>query len=356
LAKEMNDDAAELRDAARSKLPLDVDKALSDELAKLADQVQQAEKEIEAAQSLPSGAVADALAKVSQKLGAGQAHFQEQVLAPLEHLAQIFPLIEDEARFVRIYQRQRDLADRLASLVGQDDVDDPKIKTRMRDLEGEQRELREGLDTLLDDIENHARLLPDDPRLADLRQTATEIARQVRQSGASEAMQLTESGLAEFSGTHAHAAAKQAADLLEKFISRTQGLGGMAGNCLKFNPELAAALGQTVAQLLAAQGLSNVPGNAQGGQSMASNNMRNTSLYGRRPMTAGGGAHSRSRKANAGPGAGGILAGGKPGESEDAHTAGNVSASGAGDATVPPQYQRRVGEYFRRVADDMDQK
>jgi hypothetical protein len=30
-------------------------------------------------------------------------------------------------------------------------------------------------------------------------------------------------------------------------------------------------------------------------------------------------------------------------------------ASGQGDAPVPPEYKQRVGEYFRRVADELSQ-
>ena len=38
----------------------------------------------------------------------------------LEHLAKVYPLLEDAERFVEHYQRQKDLAERLASLKGKE--------------------------------------------------------------------------------------------------------------------------------------------------------------------------------------------------------------------------------------------
>ena len=80
--------------------------------------------------------------------------------------------MEDQARFVQLYLRQRDLAQRLTSFKGHDREDEPASKARMRDLEAEQKQIRSELGRLLDDIEEHARLLPDDPQLAKLRETA----------------------------------------------------------------------------------------------------------------------------------------------------------------------------------------
>ena len=116
--------------------------------------------------------------------------------------------MEDQARFVQLYLRQRDLAERLTSLKGHDREDDPASKARMRDLEAEQKQIRSELGRLLDDIEEHARLLPDDPQLAKLRETAQEFAAAVRASGAAEAMTDAEEALAAFAGTRSFDSAK----------------------------------------------------------------------------------------------------------------------------------------------------
>ena len=96
--------------------------------------------------------------------------------------------------------RQRSLASRLESLKDKDAGDDPRLKARMRDLEDEQRELREELAELLDDIDDHITRLPDDPKFDDLATTAREFVDAVRASGADTAMTEGETGLAEFSG------------------------------------------------------------------------------------------------------------------------------------------------------------
>ena len=64
-------------------------------------------------------------------------------------------------------QWQQDLAERLASLKGRDGEDNPALKARMRDLEQEQRQIRDALAKLLDDIQEHSEKLPDKPELKD---------------------------------------------------------------------------------------------------------------------------------------------------------------------------------------------
>ncbi|MCH8242157.1 MAG: hypothetical protein IH897_06040 [Planctomycetes bacterium] len=104
-----------------------------------------------------------------------------EMMQPLEMLAKIMPLMQDQARFVRLYQRQRELADRLESVEGQDGQDDPILKARMRDLETEQYLIRQGLIQLLVDIRDHVEILPEDPRFDALRKSVREFAGPIRE-------------------------------------------------------------------------------------------------------------------------------------------------------------------------------
>jgi hypothetical protein len=122
--------------------------------------------------------------------------------------------------------------------------------------------------------------------------------------------------------------------------------------CLKFQPKLAAGLGNTIQQLLGEAGLSKGTGSGRGGYSAARNSLQNVGLYGTIPVvsqqSAGGGG-----KANRGVAS---HSNGSPDgqENPDANGAqGKAHASGAGDAPVPPQYKQRVGEYFQRVDDEL---
>ncbi len=319
LAKRLRDETATIRESARYPLPYDIDRNLSKELDALAsslDQLARIAEELANQSGLKNGAVAKQLAKLSRRLLGGREDFNESALAPIELLARIYPLLEDQSRFVQLYLHQRDLAQRMASLKGHDAVLQPAIKARMRDLEGEQRQIQSELTRLLDDIEDHARLLPDDSRLAQLRETAQAFATAVRGSGASQAMSDAAAALSVFAGTQSVEKAQHAADILEKFLAQCTGGGEMAGaceGCLKFQPRLAAKLGNSIEQMLADAGLP-LPGQigqigsgrgigAGSGYSARQSNLNNVGLYGNLPALLSSSRQGSGRSA-AGVGAG----------------------------------------------------
>ena len=108
------------------------------------------------ASGLKNAAAAQRLAELRDRLTGGRKQLEQNALAPLDQLARVYPLMEDQARFVQLYLRQRDLAQRLTSFKGHDREDEPASKARMRDLEAEQKQIRSELGRLLDDIEEHA--------------------------------------------------------------------------------------------------------------------------------------------------------------------------------------------------------
>ncbi len=70
----------------------------------------------------------------------------------------MMPLIIDQQRFTQLVQQQRDLATRLESLREASDTD-PATQRRIAELESEQEQLKQRLDQLLSDIEQHAQAL-----------------------------------------------------------------------------------------------------------------------------------------------------------------------------------------------------
>ncbi len=293
--------------------------------------------------------------ELRKALGLEKEEFEKQATEPLEHLAKIYPLKEDEARFSDLAQRQRDLADRMQALTSQTG-DDPKLKARLRDLEEEQRQLKDELRDLLQDMDDHVAALPADPKLDDLRKTATDFANAVRASDAAQQMNGSESALSEFKGSDAAQKAKEAAETLEKFVGKCKGMGDQASECLKFSPSLSEKLGNTVEQLLEMQGLGgSKPGKGMGsgaGYSARRNTLKNVGLYGSLPTLskpsnkeggsgqAGGNARSNGSAPDQG----------EPGNSDNPN---QLNAAGAADTHVPPRYKRKVGEYFQRVADEL---
>ncbi len=358
LARHLAADAEEVRKAESLDLPYDVDKGLSEQLAKAAEKLEQAAaqaSQIASRKGAKPGPTREQLEQLRKQLEAEKQEFQEQASEPLDHLAAIYPLKSDEARFAILYQRQRDLAERMASLKGVENADDPSLKARMRDLEAEQRGLRDALNELLDDIENHARSLPDDPQLDELRKQALDFAAAVRRSPAPPEMQESESGLAEFSGTRGHAGAQAAADALEKFISQCNSMGNQASQCLRFNPSLSACLGSTVEQMLAEAGMGTGNGmmGAGGGYSAASSNLNNVGLYGAMEALGGGRNADAASALGIATSAEGQDAGAPRAMAIDSD--GRLRASGAGAAAVPLRYRQRVSAYFQRIADDLDE-
>ncbi len=353
LADRLREEAEAIRKAAERNLPYDLDRALSPHLQRMAQRLHDlsASSRKLAGSGLSRAQLEKALERLKHDLEEQQQELEQEAIEPLEHLALILPVLQDAARFVELAQHQKDLAERLRPLKDRDKVE-PGLKGRLRDLEVEQQQLRAALQRLLEDIEDHAGQLPEDPKLDELRKEASDFARDVRASGAGEAMNDAERGLAEQSGSRGHAGARQAADILDKFVKRCAG--GMAGQgrmCLRFQPKLVRGLGQTVEQLLADMGLS---GNGQGagGYSTQRNSLENLGLYGNLPALESA-KDSRSAHGSRSAQARGTSARGADTNRPDGTTGTTpTEAQGASDATVPLSYRRRVAEYFQRIADE----
>jgi hypothetical protein len=356
LQRLMRRQAGELRKSATHRLPLDIDSKLSPEIGNVAAMTEQMADELEKLEKqldLMNAALEKKLNELEQKLGAGQRSYTSAAMEPIELLEQVFPLLVDQQRFAVLAMRQEDLAQRMASLRGHDNEDDPALKTRMRDLEHEQRTVRTELDALLGDIEDHATRLPDRPELKKLRETALKFAKDVRGSGAAEALSASEAALADFAGTRAHDKAKEAAEILNRFVKRCQGEGGMEGEChgaLVFQPTLSQCLGNTIAQMLAEMGFGAGSGNGPGRGRMG--------LYGDVEGMSGSGSGEFGEPHEGLSGRGeeqGRTASG--GGNSDTMAGDEVLANGAAAAAsesgVPLRYRRAVRQYFQRLSEEL---
>jgi hypothetical protein len=347
------DSAAEVDKARQAALPFDVDARMAPRLERISARL------LDVAGKLRDGTPAAATAGDQIALLDGLIHaadgdakeFEAQTIEPLEHLAKIYPLIADQRKFVQIYKRQANLVDRLAG-VKDGPADDPRAKARMRDMQDEQKLLRDQLVGLLDDIDSHASALPEDPKLDPLRQSAVDFARRARLSGAADEMELARGALDDLLGDIAHAQASEAAEHMKQLIEEPSGggggLNGMADAALKFQPVLGPALGDTVAQLLNAGGLGD-----GGGYSMAGDANEAVGVYGNSMLANAARAGGEARD--------GGIAGGSVALAGDPNGGGRPAAAragggGAAAVPVPAQYQRKVDLYFRRVADDLQKE
>lgn len=367
LREQLQRETEALRGLARHALPYDADRNLAAELEALAQRTERMAKAwgtlLEKA-AISRELLERQLQQLADELRAGRQQYAQRALMPLELLEALFPLIADESRFVMLALRQIDLAERMASLKGRGGEDNPALRARLRDLEEEQREIREQLDGLLAEIEDHARQLPEDEQFALLRRTAIEFANRVRASGASAAMEEAEAALAEFAGERAAAKAREAAEILRKFIAwcERSGMAEIAGHCLAFQPALSHCLGDTISQLLAGMGLPAHgsggfgAGSGQGGYTAYRGGWQNVGVYGSLPgMGDALGARVARQGSDAGAATGGARASARDSASPvDWNVAAESAASGAGPAQIPLRYRQRVGQYFRRLAEEWE--
>jgi hypothetical protein len=355
LAQRLQEAADQLDAAAKHLLPYDIDQHLGQQLQRLARKMRAHAADLDqlaSRSSLTGKEMEQSLDDLQRELTGDEEEFNRKALAHIEQLELLFPLIEDAAKFVDLVRQQKELAERLASLKGRDGEDSPLLKGRMRDLELQQKDIREALARVLDDMETHATKLPDGSPFAELREMVRAFVAAIRTSGASEAMSEAEAGLSEFSGTRGHAGAQKAADILEKFLSKMQKIAGGAKGALGSIPGLAELLGNTIAQLLGEEGYGENGSGSGGGMSYRRSTLDNVGLYGQMagmdPTTSGG----QGRDANsAGNSAGAVDPNQSPGSAAAEEA---LQASGSGGSVVPAGYRVRVGAYFQRIAEERD--
>ncbi|MEN6459163.1 MAG: hypothetical protein ABFC63_09555 [Thermoguttaceae bacterium] len=358
LRQAMRQEAEAMRQAAKRLLPFDIDRALTPELERLAktNEAMAAELErLERERGLISSKLGKKLDEMARQLDSSRKLYDQMAGEPLRYLEAAFPLMADQDRFVMLVLWQRDLADRLAALKGHDKRDDPALKARMRDLEEEQRQVRDALARLLDDIQEHVDRLPDKSEFKALRETAEDFVKRVRKSGASEAMAEAEAALAEFAGTRGHQKAKDAADILARFLNECNNCknGACKGMTLAFRPQLCDSLSNTLNQLLNGfgTGQGNGAGNGPGGMGFGSQGR--VGLFGGPPELGG---EERSQQSGGNQQSGRRAYAAAPGENPDDADSGAArvpdAVGGASEGAVPARYRRQVGQYFERVAEE----
>ncbi|RCS54088.1 hypothetical protein DTL42_02750 [Bremerella cremea] len=357
LADQLRKNAEELAKAVRHQLPYQTDEELSKHLENLAKQLEQAANQLEQRLERLEGKQEQQqpfnmeLTELMEMLGQQSDLYNESAIMPLQRLEQVMPLMIAKSRFEQLVKAQRDLANRLASLKGRDQEDNPALKARMRDLQEEQKRLREELESLITDIKDAALQLPDEEDLRQLKETAEKFSAALSESGAGPEMDLAEQGLAQFSGTEGHEHAEKAAQALEELLSDSESMQGQGQASLAFQPSIQ-SLSMTAGQIIAEMGLGG------GGSGFSSRSTGNPGLYGDMPALAGAAGRNPGEQNQQGGGFGNA-AGGIGGENPNADSIGDVFTPGtAGSSSttlVPLRYRERVGQYFRRLSTELQE-
>lgn len=363
LAEEIKKEAELIKKLNEQKLPFDIDKQLSPQLHEMAETLEKMSQEIKEAaedEELSKEQLQQMIKQQQEILQNEQQKHDEERMQALERLKQALPLKQDQQAIQKLTQRQRNLADRLSSLQDYEGHNDPAKKARLRELEEEQRDLRNQLTDLTDKIEEDAAKLGDDEEMNKLRDMALDFAKALRESGASESMIDAEEGMGQFSGSKGHSAAEKAAEALEKLAGQGQQMGDQAGDSLSGeNPGLEESLRKSMNQL--APGSPNKPGQGQGtgsgeGESSQMDSMKNVGMYGGNPLmepteSKFGSSDQNSQTATS-PGimsdeAGADGGGFKASQSNPAY--------GGAEWGVPLKYQRQSGRYLQKLAEELEE-
>jgi hypothetical protein len=355
LQQRLAKDIEELAAVAKVALPFDLDKLLTKELERHIDALDEAADSLEEATGMPNlnnAALSEALARLAEQLGAAGEQVEGAMMPPIEHLEAIIPLLAAQETFVELARRQRDLAERATALEGDQGGDVAARQGRFRDLAVEQIDIRKRLDLLLTEIEELADQLPDDPNLDKLRETARWFAEDVRDTFVLEDMDQATGALVDSNARVAAAAARTAADKLEAFIEKLDQGFGRDEACelceLVFAPTIAGAMKNTIGQLLGM-----MTGKGGAGSGMAGRGQ--TGMYGHLPVALGLlGGDGRSDDPAGDAGRQSSAPGG-------ADRPGTITATGPTTAAPtarnepPATYRRRVADYFRRLAEELDE-
>ena len=342
--------AREMREMLQRHYPVDVDEELDPQIAELAERMDEVAAEIRKLirelneNEIDNEQLKERLAELREQLEGMREQFDRQVMEPLQQLATVFELMAKQQEFVQLVLRQRNLADRLQSLDGKDDVREASVKRRMREMADEQTSLQVRLHELIDKIGDLAIVLPPDQELQDLKESALKFAGKVINSGAMEQQNEAAVALAEMSGSDGFKHASKAAVILESLLEDGQKMGeeGQAAGNQIFNPGLGRpGLGNSLAQMMQLFGPQN--GSRQIGQG-------NRGLYGDQPRAEqrGGGQGDQQQR-----GSGGIARAGAA-DVEPGNEVQRMSGeTGASQVKIPLQYERKVSEYYRRLIEEL---
>ena len=353
-AREFERHAMGLVELMERKFPVDVDRDLEERIVEMQEQMREIAKEMRDLIrkvdrfEITNEELEEKLKELREKLHGVREEFDKDVMRPMDDLAKLFPLLILQEQFSQIVLRQRNLSDRLKSLADQEEVEDAATKRRMRDLAEEQGRLEDALDEVLLDIEKEALSLPIGEEYVELRDSSIKFSADVIASGAFEQQEQAETALNELSGADGFRHAEKAAEILESFIEQAQDAQdqAMEAGMKRFKPMRGMRLpklGDSIAQMMKMFGPKN--GSQHRGQG-------NRGVYGDNPRSnqkrrAGGRGNRQSRGGSGGPDTNRVPV--EPDDRVQRHTG---EASGT-QVPVPLRYERKSGEYYRRIIEEL---
>ena len=124
----------------------------------------------------------------------------------------------------------------------------------MQELAYQQHHIQEALHAMLGSMPELLAQIPDEPQYAPLRDEANGFLEAVAEAKIEEDLTQNGNNLTALDGKAGYELAQQAAEKMDRLISKCSGLPQQGKMCLHFKPSLQQALGNTLEQILAAMG------------------------------------------------------------------------------------------------------
>jgi hypothetical protein len=348
LAKELAKYESELGKLLQQATLFDVEQAFRNTLVEQHTRVGQILKDL--ASGLGGGqpdlkqlaAAAGALSQLAQTE-------DEDVDQPAQQIAAVAHLLARADTFVKLAQQQATLAQMLRRFADKAGALSRIEQMEMEELTYQQRRIQEGLHVMLGSLPELLAHVPDEPQYAPLRAEVDAFIKAVAEAKIEEDLNQNEHNLAALDGKSGYLLAQQAAEKMDRLISKCKGLPQQGKMCLHFKPSVQQALGNTLEQILAAMG-ANAGGNGEGSQGGYALFNDELALYGPNVELAGEQTGGRGDTGQAAT----RRAERVTGDAQDpalkqAAIPGRVRLQP--DAKFPLRYRDLVGEYFKAIAE-----
>lgn len=347
LAKDLAKYESELGKLLHEDTLFDVEQAFRNTLVAQHTRVGQALKDLESA--LGSGQPnAEQLAEAARELSQLAQTEDEDVNQPAQQIAAVAHLLARADTFVKLAQQQAALAQMLRRFSDKNGGLSRIEQMEMEELTYQQQRVQQGLHAMLGSLPELLAKIPDEPQYAPLREDVNSFIQAVAKAKIEEDLEQNERNLAALDGKSGYLLAQQAAEKMDRLISKCSGLEQQGKMCLRFQPSVQQALGNTLEQILAAMG-ANSGGNGEGKQGGYALFNDDIALYGPNVQLAGeqggrgetGQAATRRAERVAGEARDPAL--------KQTDVTGRVRLQP--DAKFPLRYRELVGEYFRAIAE-----
>jgi hypothetical protein len=349
LRKAMAEYQKALAKAMQADTGFDVEKAFQGNLQDQKGKLDELMKKMDAA--MQGGGVPDAKAmeEIAKALNEMAGKAAAEVGEPAQQIAAVANLLMRADIYTRLAQRQQEIAD-LAQRFKDQTGDLSRLQQmELQELASEQRDVRDAMQSLTEELPDMLSKLPQDSSYDDLRSDVKDFLDAAKNLAIQKDLGQASDMMTSLDGRSGYWKAKEAAEKMDQLVKRLKAgdMPGKGNAALRFSPSLSQSLGNTLAQIMAAmqgQGLSGGNGYGLYGQEMG--------LYGAEVELGAAGGWIGDRGSPEATSRRPETVSSDPGkDTKLTPSKGPLKVKLQHDAKFPLRFRNLVGDYFRAVAE-----